>query len=134
MINIENEVFSLVSARVREKYKDIYMTGEYVRSPSSFPHASLVEMDNTTYTLTQTGCGDENHASVMYEVDVYSNKTKGKKSECKDIISLIDEAMMSLGFTRTMLQPIPNMDDATIYRMTARYKAVVSKDKEIFRR
>ena len=78
MINIENEVFSLVSTRVREKYPDIYMTGEYVRSPSSFPHASLVEMDNTTYTSTQTGCGDENHASVMYEVDVYSNKTKVK--------------------------------------------------------
>ena len=134
MINIENEVFSIVSKKVREKYKDIYMTGEYVRSPSSFPHASLVEMDNTTYTLTQTSCGNENHASVMYEADVYSNKVKGKKSECKDIISLIDEAMMSLGFTRTMLQPIPNMDDATIYRMVARYKAIVATDKTIYRR
>ena len=134
MINIENEVFTKVSEKVRNKYPDIYLTGEYVKSPPSFPAGSIVEMDNTVYSTTQTCSGNENHASVMYEVNVYSNKTKGKKTECKEIISLIDEEMTSLGFTRTMLQPIPNMDDATIYRMTARYKAVVSKDKIIFRR
>jgi hypothetical protein len=70
----------------------------------------------------------------MYEVNVYSNKKSGKKSECKKIISIIDEEMSALGFTRIMLQPIPNMDDATKYRMTARYRAVVSKDKVIYRR
>jgi hypothetical protein len=134
MINIETEIFNHVSTKVREKYPDIYMTGEYVKSPPSFPHASLVEMDNTVYTTTQTSCENENHISTMYEVDVYSNKVKGKKSECKAIIALIDSEMTALGFTRTMLQPIPNMDDATIYRMKARYKAVISKDKTIYRR
>ena len=134
MINIENEVFSTVSKSVRKEYPNIYLTGEYVKSPPSFPAGSIVEMDNTVYSSTQTSSGDENHASVMYEVDVYSNKTKGKKTECKEIIALIDKEMLALGFTRTMLQPIPNMDDATIYRMKARYKAIVSKEKTIFRR
>lgn len=134
MINIENEVFSTVSKSVRAEYPSIYLTGEYVKSPPSFPAGSIVEMDNTVYSSTQTSTGDENHASVMYEVNVYSNKTKGKKSECKEIIALIDKEMTALGFSRVMLQPIPNMDDATIYRMTARYKAVVSKNKQIFRR
>ena len=119
---------------MREKYSDIYLTGEYVKSPPSFPASSIVEMDNTAYSLTQTSGENENHASVMYEVNVYSNKTKGKKTECKEIISFIDNEMTSLGFSRTMFQPIPNVDDATIYRMIARYKAVVSKDKVIFRR
>lgn len=134
MINIEVDVFDIVSKEVREKFPDIYMSGEYVKSPPSFPASSLVEMDNTMYTSTQTSCENENHASVMYEVNVYSNKVKGKKRECKEIITLIDKEMTNLGFTRTMLQPIPNMDDATIYRMVARYKAVVSKDKTIYRR
>lgn len=134
MINVENEVFDTVAEKVRKEYSNIYLTGEYVKSPPSFPAGSIVEMDNSVYTSTQTSSGNENHASVMYEVNVYSNKTKGKKTECKAIISLIDNEMSALGFTRTMLQPIPNMDDATIYRMTARYKAIVSKDKEIFRR
>lgn len=134
MINIEEELFSDVSKAVRSSYPKIYMVGEYVKSPSSFPCVSIIEMDNSVYTKTQTSTQDENHCQVMYEVNVYSNKTKGKKAECKSIISIIDDKMLSFGFTRTMLQPIPNMDDATIYRMVARYSGVVSKDKEIFRR
>ena len=134
MIDIENEVFSAVSSEVRAKYPNIYMSGEYVKSPPSFPATSLIEMDNSAYTSTQTSSDNENHATLMYEVNTYSNKTKGKKSECKAIMQLIDNEMTRLGFTRIMLQPIPNMDDATIYRMTARYRAVVSKDKILFRR
>ena len=134
MINVENEVFNAVADKVRKEYSNVYLTGEYVKSPPSFPSASIVEMDNATYTATQTSSESENHANLMYEVNVYSNKTKGKKTECKAIISIIDNEMAAMGFTRTMLQPIPNMDDATIYRMTARYKAVVSRDKVIYRR
>lgn len=134
MINIETEIFGSVAKKVRAEYPDIFMTGEYVKSPPSFPAVSLVEMDNTVYTSTQTSTETENHASLMYELDVYSNKTKGKKSECKAIASLIDKEMASFGFTRIMLQPIPNMDDATIYRIKGRYKAVVSKENVIYRR
>lgn len=134
MIDIEKDIFNIVSKKVREEIPDIFMSGEYVKSPPSFPASSLVEMDNSSYTSTQTSTEMENHVDVMYEVNVYSNKQVGKKSECKKIIALIDKEMTALGFTRTMLQPIPNMDDATIYRMIARYKAVVSKDKVIFRR
>ena len=134
MINIESEIFSSVAEKVRAEYPNIFMTGEYVKSPSSFPAVSLVEMDNSVYTSTQTSTELENHASLMYELDVYSNKTKGKKSECKAIASLIDNEMARLGFSRTMLQPIPNMDDATIYRIKGRYKAVVSKENVIYRR
>ena len=134
MIDIESSIFDIVSKAVRAEYPGIYMIGEYVKSPSSFPCVSLVEMDNTVHTSTQTSSKVENHASLMYEVNVYSNKTKGKKSECKAIIALIDNEMSALGFSRMMLQPIPNMDDATIYRMVGRYRAVVSEDKTIYRR
>lgn len=134
MINIENELFSTVATAVREVYSDIYMSGEYVKVPPSFPCATLIEMDNSAYENTQTSDSVENHASLMYEVNVYSNKIKGKKTECKEIITLIDNEMAALGFIRIMLNPIPNMDDATIYRMTARYRAVVSQDNIIYRR
>ena len=134
MINVETEIFGSVANKVRAEYPNIFMTGEYVKSPPSFPAVSLVEMDNTVYTSTQTSTETENHASLMYELDVYSNKTKGKKSECKAIATLIDKEMASFGFSRIMLQPIPNMDDATIYRVKGRYKAVVSKENVIYRR
>ena len=134
MINVENEIFSKVAESVRKAYPSVFISGEYVRTPSKFPFVSLIEMSNTAYDRTQTSGSLENHASLMYEVNVYSNKTSGKKSECKAIASLIDNELAALGFSRTMLQPIPNMDDATIYRMTGRYTAVISKDKKLYRR
>lgn len=134
MIDIENEVFNDVATEVRAKFPDIYMVGEYVKTPPKFPCASLVEMDNQSYQKTEDSGSSENHASLMYEVNIYSNKTVGKKAECKLIAALIDERMLALGFARTMLQPIPNLDDATIYRMVGRYSAVISKDKKVFRR
>lgn len=134
MIDCENEIFNIVSSATRTIYPNIFMSGEYVKSPSSFPCVSLVEMDNSVYRSTQTSGDMENHVEVMYELNVYSNKTKGKKAECKKIAAFIDNKMAVLGFTRTMLNPIPNMDDATIYRMTGRYKAIISKNNTIFRR
>ena len=134
MIDIENEVFDKVATRVREQFPDIFMAGEYVRSPSSFPAVSLVEMDNSVRENTIDSCSNENHANVMYEVNVYSNKTVGKKSECKDIIALIDKEMIAMGFVRNTLTPIPNEYDSTIYRMVGRYKATVSANHKIYRR
>ena len=134
MIDVETELFSEVESKVRGRYPNIYMTGEYVKSPSEFPCVSLVEVDNATFRNTQTTEGQENHAAVMYELNVYSNKTKGKKAECKAIVGFIDEVLMGLNFTRIMLEPVPNQDSATIYRMLGRYRAIVSKNKTIYRR
>ena len=134
MIDIENEVFDRVATRVREQFPGIFMTGEYVSSPSSFPAGSLVEMDNSIRETTIDSGSNENHANVMYEANVYSNKATGKKSECKAIIALIDEEMTAMGFVRFTLTPVPNEYDSTIYRMVARYRAAVSTDHKIYRR
>ena len=134
MINVENEIFSIIAEAVRTAYPGAYVVGEYFKAPARFPCVSIVEMDNTAYDRTQTSGNLENHADVTYEINIYSNKASGKKSECKAIASLIDEEFATLGFSRTMLQPVPNVDDATIYRILGRYRGVVSKDKYVFRR
>ena len=134
MINIESAVFNRVATRVREVFPDIYITGEYVKSPPSFPAASLMEMDNITRVETIDSGSNENHANVMYEVNVYSNKAYGKKTECREILALIDEEMLNMGFSRSTLTPVPNENDSTIYRMVGRYQAAVSSDHKIFRR
>ena len=134
MIDIENIVFDTVAEKIRDVFPDIFMTGEYVSSPPEFPAVSLVEADNSTRIETSDSGSNENHANVMYEVNVYSNKTAGKKSECKTIIALIDKEMLALGFTRATMTPVPNMNDSTIYRMVARYRAAVSTNNTIYRR
>lgn len=134
MIDAESEIFTEVSNKVRAQYTGIYMTGEYVKQPPSFPCISLLEIDNTTLQSTQTNASRENHVNVTYELNVYSNKTKGKKAQCKEIASFVDEIMQSLNFTRTMLEPVSNADDTSIYRMVGRYRGVIDQNHTIYRR
>lgn len=134
MIDIENQIFDNISKVVRTHYPEIYMTGEYVNVPPSFPSVSLVQKSNPTYKRTQTSDSNENHVDVMFEVNIYSNKKTGKKAECKDIARIIDNQFLQLGFDRTMLEPVDNVNDSTIYRIVGRYVAIVSKEKVIYRK
>ncbi|GHV09299.1 hypothetical protein FACS1894217_13270 [Clostridia bacterium] len=134
IIDLETLIFSEVSRKVRDHCPKAFVTGEYVPSPPSFPCVSLVEVDNATFRNSQTQGSSENHAAVTYELNVYSNKTTGKKAQCREIAVLVNDVLMGLNFTRIMLEPVPNQNDATIYRMIGRYRAVVSKENQIFRR
>ena len=133
MIDIENEVFTKIATELRSQFNGINVYGEDVRSPSSFPCVSIVEADNYTLRRTQDSGSNENHANLMYEVNVYSNKTSGKKTECKEIFAVIDDIMLGLGFTRSNKNPV-TMDEATIYRIVGRYVAIVSTNQTIYRR
>lgn len=132
MIDVESKVYTPIAVALRDAFSGIFVSGEYVKAPSSFPHVSLVEMDNCTSADRLDTADEERFSTLMYEVNVYSNKTSGKKSECKKIIGFIDDLMYKMNFKRLSLAPVPNMDDATIYRMTARYR--VETDGENFYR
>ena len=130
MIDIEPIVFTIIAEQIRANVNNVFVAGEYVSQPPKFPAVSIVEMDNFAVRSTQTNTNLEKTVQVVYEVNVYSNKTKGKKAECKDIIALVDSEFRKLGFTRIMLNPIQNMNDATIYRMYGRYRGEVAVDAD----
>lgn len=133
MNNIENDVFTKVATALRSELgaTNIYVTGEYTPTPPKFPCVFIYESDN--FNAAFDGCNHEVVTGVMYEVEVFSNKQNGKKSEAKSIMSIVDGVLTPLGFTRTMLQQVPNLADATIFRLTARYSAAVI-DNTIYRR
>lgn len=133
MIDIENDVFSAVAEPLRLQFPKIMIYGEDVSLPSRFPCVTLTEADNSAYSSTQDSASLENHAVLMYEANVYSNKASGKKAECKKIQSAIDKELTRLGFTRISKISLSS-DDAKIYRIVSRYSGVVSKNKEIYRR
>lgn len=135
MINCETEVYSTVATALRAQFSGVFVAGEAVAAPSSFPAVTLVEDDNSTYQRSLDSSGQENHAQLMYSCNVYSNKSAGKKAECKAILAVIDTEMFGMGFLRVGRSPmeVPNANGA-IYRMVARYKATISKDKAIYRR
>ncbi|MBO7132251.1 hypothetical protein J6V85_03300 [Candidatus Saccharibacteria bacterium] len=127
MIDIFNQVFTKIYDGVGNTAT---VKGEYIPVSSQFPCVTVEEMDNYVYTDSSDE-NLENHAWLMYEINVYSNKKNGRKSECRALMATVDEIMLSNGFTRIMMSPIPNQHDATIYRIVARYRCVVSKDDHI---
>ena len=129
MIDIENIVLNTVYEALKAEYPNITFYGEYVEAPASFPCVCLVEDDNSTYQASQDTSLQENNAELLYTLNVYSNKQIGKKAEAKKIANMADMVMQNMKFTRTMLSQIPNVD-RSIYRVTARYSAVVAKGTE----
>lgn len=133
MIEIENEIFDTISKKIIEIFPNINMFSETLLNPSEFPCVCLEEIDNYSLNTSRDSHSNENHAVVVYDINVYSNKRSGKKTECKKIIAEIDKFFADLGFTRTTKQNF-SFDNATKYRILARYSAVVSADKIIYRR
>lgn len=133
MIDIESFLFSQIAGSLRSTYEGIFVSGEYVDSPAKFPAVTIVESDNSVLQKMRTAAPNlENAVSLMYEVNVYTNSVGYKKSEAKYIIETIDNEFSKMGFTRTMCNPVSNLQDATIYRIVARYEGVADKDFRIY--
>lgn len=124
MTDIENIIFTRIAQRLRSEFPGIAVYGEYVETPSSFPCVCIEERNNSVHEETRDLSGIEHYTNLMYEINVYTNDSAGKKSKAKSIASVIDEEMSAMLFTRTFKNPIPNID-RTIYRIVIRYKAVV---------
>lgn len=133
MIDIESDVLLRVREAVLKKFPNTYVTDEYIRKPKRFPCLMLSEINNSVLVQTQSSSSNENHARISFQLDVYSNRVNDKKRECREIAAIADNVLLQIGFTRSMLDAIPNLEDATIYRLTGRYTAVASKDKKIYR-
>lgn len=131
MIDVESVVFQKCADAFRAAYPNGFIAGEYVSQPPKFPAVMVVEMDNNVDERAIDNGNIENAVNVMYQVDVYSNLNKGKKAQAKAIIALIDEVLAQYRFIRTFCNPIQNMNDATIYRMTSRYRRRITDTETI---
>lgn len=131
MIDPEFAVYDAVSDEVKLMYPDLYMTGDVSFAPSQFPAVSIVEKNNSVLLNMRTD-RIENAVSLMYEVNVYSNKVGYSKMEAKEILSVVDNAFAKIGFTRTFSNPVQNLEDKTVYRIVARYEANMDRDFVVY--
>ncbi len=131
MIDPENEVYTMVATALRSEFQGIDVASDYVDAPSSLPHASIYMADDYA-PLREQSNNPNAYAVLMFQVDVYSNKVDGKKTEAKKIANFISDLLSAHNFTRMSQSPIPNLRDAGIYRISARYR--VGTDGESFYR
>ena len=133
MIEVENELLTIISDKLQEVFPNLIVLGITNLNPSEFPCVYIEEADNYVLRNTSDSANNENHSVLVYEVNIFSNRAVNKKGECKKILAAVDKIMNNLEFTRTSKQPY-SFDDTTKYRIFARYTAIISSDKQIYRR
>lgn len=134
MIDHLNEIFTNVTARVREKHPGITMTGEYTRQPSKFPTVTLDEIENVTVDSLEDSSSDETFSGLTYRLQVFSNKQSGKKAEARAIFATADSVLRDLGFRRITYSTTPEIYESTIYSITATYEAIADVNGTIYKR
>lgn len=127
MISLENQVIDAIDRELATAYPSAVVTAGYVRSSSQFPCVQVVEIDTRVLERASTLSTIEVMATVVIEINFFSNKTSGKKEECKELAAITDDVMENLGFYRTMLSQTPNYEDSTIFRMTGRWQKIQPK-------
>lgn len=134
MLDFNNEVFTSVAVRVRDKHAGVTVTGEYTRAPSKFPTVTLDETQNVMVDRLEDSSNAEKFAGVTYRLQVFSNKRTGKKAEARAIFATADAEMRRMGFRRVTYTTTPEIYDSTIYNITATYEAVVSAAGYVYKR
>lgn len=134
MIDFQNEIFTTVATAIRSEHDGVTVTGEYTRSPSKFPTVTLDEIENVTVDELVDSSDEEQYSGLSYRLQVFSNKTGGKKSEAREIFATADNVMLGLGFRRITYSVTPEIYDSTVYSIMATYEAIVDANGVIYKR
>ena len=134
MIDYMNEIFTAVANEVRTKHSGAVVTGEYTRQPSKFPTVTLDETQNVTVDSLEESSNEEKYSGLTYRLQVFSNKTSGKKAEARSIFATADAVMRGLGFRRITYTNTPEIYESTIYSITANYEAIVGSNGVMYKR
>ena len=134
MLDFLNEIFTTVATSVRALHSGVTVTGEYTRKPSKLPAVTLDEVENVTVAALVDSSKEERFSGLTYRLQVFSNKTSGKKAEARAIFSTADQAMRNLGFLRVTYTATPEIYESTIYSITATYEAVIGADGVTYKR
>ena len=126
MVDIESSVIDRVVKAFLEQYPNGSYSGEEITAaPTKWPHLNIIEYDNydTDYARLES-------STVVYDVNVYSNKTSGAKQECRAVLNLVDDAMRTFGKWNRLYARQTKNADSRIYRMSARYRGVAVLESE----
>ena len=125
MIDVENKVYTEVRTALKAFNPAIDIQGTYTSNPSTFPHVSIEETDNSGVASAASNTDPEYAANLTYTVNIYTN-TQTAKSDAKAIAAVVNDAFLDLGFLRSMKQEMPNID-RTIYRLILRFQGTAWK-------
>jgi hypothetical protein len=132
VIDYSNEIFNDAATVLRSAVQGITVIGEYVSSPTSFPTVTIDEISNTP--MHRDSAKTERYAAVKYRVQVFSNKSTGKRGEARSIFNVIDTRFTELGFERKTYTTTPDVYNSAVYQITATYEAVIDANGVVYKK
>lgn len=132
MIDISNELFTMLKQQAEANIEDVKVIGESQGTPSEFPTITFEEITNIPTHLDSAKLNK--YARLNYRIQVFSNKKSGKRAEARAIYKVVDEFMQSVGFHATTFSTTPAFYLTDIYQITSTYEAVADSSGNIFRR
>lgn len=134
MIDIYDRVFGTVYRAAKGVNPNCDVQDAYTAVPSTFPLVTVLETDNSTSSHVIGTHNPEKMARVTYQIEVYSNAPDTRRSECRQIMAAVSNALIASNFDRELLYPTPNYADATVYRLTARFRTIADTNNNTYRR
>lgn len=134
MVDIYSDIFNGLQSKLTEfenssegeallDERSIRFVRSFINASSKFPCITIEEKNNISKNNELDNV--ESHSLIIYEFNIYDNSNK-KMEVCSKLAMVVNSYMSeNLGFERTQNEPIPNVADATIYRVFQRYDGVI---------
>ena len=126
MIDIENLVFDTVYNGVTAIYPNMQITKGFIEETAKYPCIVVRETNNVPVQSMNTDDCAENYTRLTYQIDIYSDKAGTQRSECRELLKLVDGIMQGMKFRRTHMNEPLNIK-RSIFRQYARYSVIVGK-------
>lgn len=130
----EQELQTIVFTAVLTEYSDCVITNATIAAPSKFPCLGVVLSDNGTTQSMRDSSGEDKFHDITLRVDVWSNKVNGKQGEAEGIMNEVRSVLLSHNFRQVNCRPTSDINNATVYRLTAEFTATVDSDNNIYYR
>lgn len=130
----QKEIYTDVADTVLASYPTCNIRNSFVYAPDAFPTVAIVMSCDGNTQNTRDSSNVDKYNDITATVDVYTNKTDGKKTQAEDIMGIINEKFFSFNFKLVSCKPNSNISNAQIYRLSATFTATVDNNGNIYAR
>lgn len=103
----------------------------------SYPYVNIVVTDSAPTYRFVNSARVEKFRDITIEIEVYTNAVSGRKALAKSIMAVIDAEMRAMGATGAGMNPLDltnPVDNSTVFRLFARYRATVDDNGILYSR
>lgn len=134
MFEKQREIFTTVATAILNASPSCRVTNAFIYAPAVFPCVAVVLSSDGTNSRMRDSSNTDNFRDITITVDVYSNKTDGKKTEAESLMQIVIDTLYPLNFNMVSCNPFSDMNNASNYRITATFIATIDSNGTLYTR